>query len=148
MRACCPVPIPGHTCNPRRDVCSLSVSRAPPLHPCAEANVDDVPPTESEVYAPMKISGCTLKPPSMKIGACRLKSPVIGSFDAPLMLPAANETPDRNPTWKLRRAGGLAQEAYYRVRPIDRALIAAVYLSLVALLVVGMHATLVARTLG
>jgi Zn-dependent protease len=50
--------------------------------------------------------------------------------------------------WKQRRAGGLAQEAYYRVRPLDRALIAAVYLSLVALLVVGMHATLVARTLS
>jgi len=50
--------------------------------------------------------------------------------------------------WKQRRAGGLAQEAYYRVRPLDRALVAAVYLSLVALLVVGMHATLVARTLS
>jgi Zn-dependent protease len=50
--------------------------------------------------------------------------------------------------WKQRRAGGIAQEAYYRVRPLDRALIAAVYLSLVALLVVGMHATLVARTLS
>jgi len=50
--------------------------------------------------------------------------------------------------WQQRRAGGLAQEAYYRVRPLDRALVAAVYLSLVALLVVGMHATLVARTLS
>jgi len=50
--------------------------------------------------------------------------------------------------WKQRRAGGLTQEAYYRVRPLDRALVAAVYLSLVALLVVGMHATLVARALS
>ncbi len=50
--------------------------------------------------------------------------------------------------WKQRRAGGLAQEAYYRVRPLDRVLVAAVYLSLVALLVVGMHATLVARTIS
>jgi Zn-dependent protease len=50
--------------------------------------------------------------------------------------------------WQQRRAGGLAQEAYYRVRPLDRALVAAVYLSLVALLVVGMHATLVARTIS
>jgi Zn-dependent protease len=50
--------------------------------------------------------------------------------------------------WTQRRAGGLAQEAYYRVRPLDRALVAAVYLSLVALLVIGMHATLVARTLS
>jgi Zn-dependent protease len=50
--------------------------------------------------------------------------------------------------WQQRRAGGVAQEAYYRVRPLDRALVAAVYLSLVALLVVGMHATLVARTIS
>ena len=50
--------------------------------------------------------------------------------------------------WQQRRSGGLAQQAYYRVRPLDRALIAAVYLSLVALLVVGMDATLVARTIS
>lgn len=43
--------------------------------------------------------------------------------------------------WRLRRAGGQQQQAYYRVRPLDRALVAAVYLSLVALLVVGMNAT-------
>ena len=50
--------------------------------------------------------------------------------------------------WKLRRSGSPEQRAYYRVRPIDRALVAAVYLSLIALLVVGMHATLVARTIS
>jgi Zn-dependent protease len=50
--------------------------------------------------------------------------------------------------WQQRRSGGVAQQAYYRVRPLDRALVAAVYLSLVALLVVGMHATLVARTIS
>jgi Zn-dependent protease len=50
--------------------------------------------------------------------------------------------------WQQRRSGGLAQESYYRVRPLDRALVGAVYLSLVALLVVGMHATLVARTIS
>jgi Zn-dependent protease len=50
--------------------------------------------------------------------------------------------------WQQRRAGGVAQAAYYRVKPLDRALVAAVYLSLVALLVVGMHATLVARTIS
>jgi Zn-dependent protease len=50
--------------------------------------------------------------------------------------------------WQQRRSGGVAQERYYRVRPLDRALVAAVYLSLVALLVVGMHATLVARTIS
>ncbi len=43
--------------------------------------------------------------------------------------------------WQLRRKGGAQQEAYYRVKPLDRALVAAVYLALIALLVVGMHAT-------
>ena len=50
--------------------------------------------------------------------------------------------------WKLRRRGGSQQDAYYRVRPLDRALVAAVYLSLIALLVVGMHATTLTRTFG
>jgi Zn-dependent protease len=50
--------------------------------------------------------------------------------------------------WKLRRAGSAEQEAYYRVRPLDRVLVAAVYLSLIALLVVGMQATHLTRTLG
>src|SRR5919108_4630802 len=48
--------------------------------------------------------------------------------------------------WKLRRAGGEAQRAYYRVRPLDRLLVGAVYLTLIALLVVGMHATNLPRT--
>ena len=50
--------------------------------------------------------------------------------------------------WHLRRSGSLEQLAYYRVRTRDRWLVAAVYLSLVALLVVGMDATHLARTLG
>jgi Zn-dependent protease len=50
--------------------------------------------------------------------------------------------------WKLRRSGDARQQAYYRVRPLDRALVAGVYLSLVALLVVGMHATLLTRTIS
>ncbi len=50
--------------------------------------------------------------------------------------------------WKLRRQGGAEQQAYYRVKPLDRALVAAVYLSLIALLVVGMQATHLARTLS
>ena len=50
--------------------------------------------------------------------------------------------------WKLRRSGSAQQHAYYRVRPLDRALVAGVYLSLIALLVVGMHATLLARTIS
>ena len=50
--------------------------------------------------------------------------------------------------WKLRRTGGAEQQAYYRVRPRDRALVAAVYLGLIALLVVGMDATHLPRTLS
>jgi hypothetical protein len=50
--------------------------------------------------------------------------------------------------WKLRQSGGDAQQEYYRVRPLDRALVAAVYLSLIALLVVGMDATSLPLTIG
>ena len=49
--------------------------------------------------------------------------------------------------WKQRRQGGQEQQAYYRVKPVDRLLVAAVYLSLIALLVVGMQGTHLARTL-
>ncbi len=50
--------------------------------------------------------------------------------------------------WKLRRSGGLEQLAYYRVSPRARWLTAVVYLSLVGLLVIGMDATHLTRTLG
>ncbi len=50
--------------------------------------------------------------------------------------------------WKLRRSHSPEQDAYYRIRPRDRALVAAAYLGLIALLVVGMHATLAARTIS
>ena len=50
--------------------------------------------------------------------------------------------------WTQRRSGTPEQRAYYRVRPLDRALVAAVYLSLIALLVVGMSATNLPRTFG
>jgi Zn-dependent protease len=50
--------------------------------------------------------------------------------------------------WKQRRAGGAQQEAYYTVRSRDRWLVAAVYLSLIAVLVVGMDATQLARTIS
>jgi Zn-dependent protease len=49
--------------------------------------------------------------------------------------------------WKQRRAGGAAQEAYYRVSPRNRALVAITYLALIALLVIGMNATHLPRTL-
>lgn len=48
--------------------------------------------------------------------------------------------------WKARKAGGAAQEAYYRVKPIHRALVAVVYLGLIAALVVGLDATHLQRT--
>jgi Zn-dependent protease len=48
--------------------------------------------------------------------------------------------------WKQRQAGGEQQRAYYRVRPRDRALVAAVYVGLIALLVVGMHAANLPRS--
>jgi hypothetical protein len=50
--------------------------------------------------------------------------------------------------WQLRKSGGLEQLAYYKVRPRDRFLVAVVYLSLIGLLVVGMNATHLPRTLG
>jgi Zn-dependent protease len=50
--------------------------------------------------------------------------------------------------WQLRRSGSPEQRAYYRVSRLDRALIAAVYLSLIALLLVGMNATNLPRTFG
>ncbi|HZU39884.1 MAG TPA: site-2 protease family protein [Solirubrobacteraceae bacterium] len=75
--------------------------------------------------------------------------PLVFVFTSPILLVillfAALETRRR---WRRRRAGGEHEEAYYRVRPVDRLLVAAVYLALIALLVVGMHATYLHRTLG
>jgi Zn-dependent protease len=50
--------------------------------------------------------------------------------------------------WQRRRVGGLREDVYYRVQPIDRLLVGAVYLSLIGLLVFGMHATFMARTIS
>jgi len=60
-----------------------------------------------------------------------------------IVLVAGYETYRR---WKLRKTATPQQQAYYRVRPRDRALVAAVYLGLIALLVVGMDATHLTRT--
>jgi len=49
--------------------------------------------------------------------------------------------------WKNRRSGDPATTAYYRVRPRDRLAVAAVYIGLAALLVVGLHSTYVFRGL-
>jgi Zn-dependent protease len=50
--------------------------------------------------------------------------------------------------WRSLRAGGEGVRAYYRVPPRHRALVALVYLGLIALLVLGMDATHVERTLS
>ena len=62
-----------------------------------------------------------------------------------ILLLAGRETFAR---WRRYRAGGDREDAYYRVRPLDRALVAAVYLALIGLLVAGMHATYLARTIS
>jgi Zn-dependent protease len=62
-----------------------------------------------------------------------------------IALLAAMETWRR---WRSLKSGDEGVRAYYRVPRLHRALVAAVYLGLIALLVVGMDATHVARTLG
>ncbi len=76
--------------------------------------------------------------------------PLVFVFSSPLLiiilLFAAREVYVR---WRGRRSGQRrGDDPYYRVRPVDRALVAAVYLALIAVLVVGMHATYLARTLN
>jgi Zn-dependent protease len=75
--------------------------------------------------------------------------PLVFVFSNPIMLLlivfAGIETYRR---WQQRKHGGEQSRAYYGVRRIDRALVAAVYLSLVVLLVVGMDATNLPRTFG
>jgi Zn-dependent protease len=58
---------------------------------------------------------------------------------------AAYETYRR---WEHRRKGGPEAEAYYRVSPRNRLLVGAVFLGLVALLVIGMDASHLPRTLN
>ena len=48
--------------------------------------------------------------------------------------------------WQQIKRGGPQQQAYYRVKPVDRLLVGAVYVGLIALLVFGMHATNLPRT--
>ena len=62
-----------------------------------------------------------------------------------IILFAGRETWTR---WQRRRHGGDAEQAYYKVRPMDRALVAAVYIALIAMLVAGMDATYFTRTLN
>jgi Zn-dependent protease len=50
--------------------------------------------------------------------------------------------------WERRRRPTAAQTAYYRVAPRDRLLVGAVYIGLIVLLALGMHATYLHRTIG
>ncbi|HEX3318260.1 MAG TPA: site-2 protease family protein [Solirubrobacteraceae bacterium] len=50
--------------------------------------------------------------------------------------------------WKQRKSGDPAQQAYYKVSPRNRALVAMVYIGLIAALAVGMDLTHIVRTLG
>jgi Zn-dependent protease len=50
--------------------------------------------------------------------------------------------------WQQRRSRSLEQAAYYRVSRRDRLLIGGVYIGLIALLALGMHATFLHRTIG
>jgi Zn-dependent protease len=50
--------------------------------------------------------------------------------------------------WEHKRKGNAETEAFYRVSPRDRLLVGAVYLGLVAVLVIGMHAAHLPRTLS
>jgi Zn-dependent protease len=54
---------------------------------------------------------------------------------------------DTSRRWKERKNGGEAQQAYYRVRPSTRIMVAVVYLALVGLFIVGMNATNLHATL-
>jgi Zn-dependent protease len=49
--------------------------------------------------------------------------------------------------WKQRKAGGAEQEAYYKVTPMQRLAVGAVYIALIALLISGLQATFVNRGL-
>jgi Zn-dependent protease len=49
--------------------------------------------------------------------------------------------------WQARRAGGAEQEAYYAVAPRHRALVALVYLGLIAALVIGLDVTHIERSI-
>ena len=75
--------------------------------------------------------------------------PLVFVFSNPIMLIililAGLETYRR---LKQRRSPNAQTLAYYKVKPLDRILVAAVYLSLIALLVVGMDATNLPRTFG
>ena len=70
-----------------------------------------------------------------------------GAIAAIARPPSSGTTGSRLNRFKKKPVNASArQQDYYSVRPVDRALVAGVYLSLIALLVVGMHATALTRT--
>ncbi len=50
--------------------------------------------------------------------------------------------------WKLRRQAGAEQQAYYRVKPVHRLMVGAVYIGLIALLAFGIWGTHLPRALA
>jgi Zn-dependent protease len=50
--------------------------------------------------------------------------------------------------WKQRKSGDPEQQTYYKVTPTNRALVATVYIGLIAALAVGMDLTHIARTIS
>ena len=50
--------------------------------------------------------------------------------------------------WKQRKSGDPEQQTYYKVSPTNRALVATVYIGLIAALAVGMDLTHIARTIS
>ncbi|MFL5821212.1 MAG: site-2 protease family protein [Solirubrobacteraceae bacterium] len=50
--------------------------------------------------------------------------------------------------WRMRREGGPEQQAYYRVKPVHRLMVAGVYIGLVVLLAFGVWGTHLPATLG
>jgi Zn-dependent protease len=50
--------------------------------------------------------------------------------------------------WRARKSRSIEQAAYYRVSPRNRVLVALVYIGLIAVLALGMHATYVARSIS
>jgi hypothetical protein len=61
-----------------------------------------------------------------------------------ILLLAVYETYGR---WKARKAGGDEVQAYYRVKPVHRIAILAVYLGLIVVCVVGMGLTHIERSI-
>lgn len=75
--------------------------------------------------------------------------PLLIAFFNPILLIIAVFAVSQTWTrWQQLRRGGEREQSYYDVRAVDRLLVGAVYVALIALLAAGMHATYFARTLN